>query len=99
MANNEKTKHEIANEYVNKAIIALIAAIKEDILEIGKKRMTINTISSEYGEEVEETWKVSVKGDNITFSNDRKEKYQIEELTISTLIDISNAFLTDNYEY
>ena len=93
----EMTKHQIANDYVAKATRALVDAIKEDIIEIGKKCITIHTLACEYGENIEEGWKVTRKGDEITFSNGG-EKYSIEDLSISTLIDISNALLSDNYE-
>lgn len=92
----ERTKSDVANEYVQKAINALVDAVTTNLRNIKHKEVLINILSSEYGEDKEETWKATISSNEIVFTNDGNKEYNIDDLTISTLIDIHNAILCGN---
>lgn len=97
----EKTKHEIANDYVYKATMALAEAITEDINELAKdnKEVVINTCYSAYGIDIVEVWLGSIKDNKVYFTSEFGVEHELDDMPIEKLIDINNALLCGNYHY
>ena len=102
----EKTKHEIANDLINKAITALVDAIKDDILQHDTPRGNEIKVTcypvDHMGFGADKVFVFIVDDDdNISIYEGDEDGYNDEEFTLSDieigdLIDISNAILCGN---
>lgn len=99
----EKTKHEIANDLINKAITALVDAIKEDILQHDTPRGNEIKVTcypvDHMGFDDEKVFVFIVDDkDNISVyeGEDSCEEQTLSDIEINDLIDISNAILCGN---
>lgn len=97
-----KTKHEIAREYVSKAIEALMDCIGTDIRELTSKSgdtltITILTKDTYYDVDYDLVFWVDKEDNTIKFMNDSDCVFSLNDADIGLLCDIQNALLNGNY--
>lgn len=93
-----KTKHEIANEYVYSATMALADAITEDIRELTKDGGEVEIYPNyyEYGEEHDDCWLASMNNDKVYLTK-CGSLITLDDMPIQDLININDALLYAAY--